>query len=112
MATAPHLSLTRPAILLALVIFLSVIVASAAPQQSLNASIEGIVVRRDTSEPLAEVHVELNTTEATPVTSRAATTGSDGKFAFENIPPGTYRLVAARQGGYLPAEYGQRSPNG
>src|SRR5437762_14329397 len=112
MATAPHLSLTRPAILLALVIFLSATVVSAGPQQSLNASIEGIAVRRDTGEALTEVHVELNTTETTPVSSRVATTGSDGRFTFENIPPGTYRLVAAREGGYLPAEYGQRSPNG
>src|SRR5438477_3787876 len=113
MATAPQLSLTRLAILVALVIFLSVTLVSAAPQQSPNASIEGIVVRRDTGEALTEVHVELNTAaDATRVTARAAMTGTDGKFTFENIPPGTYRLVAAREGGYLPAEYGQRSPNG
>ena len=41
-----------------------------------------------------------------------ATTSGDGKFAFRDIVPGEYQLVAAREGGYLPAEYGQRSPSG
>ncbi len=40
-------------------------------------------------------------------------TRTDGKFSFPNLPPGTYRLLAARAGGmYYPAEYGQHHPRG
>ena len=31
---------------------------------------------------------------------------------IENIPPGEYRLYATRTGGYVPGEYGQRTPTG
>src|SRR4029078_703881 len=38
-------------------------------------------------------------------------TGADGRFAISNVLPGQYRLIATRNNsGYVPAEYGQRSP--
>jgi hypothetical protein len=37
-----------------------------------------------------------------------AKTASDGRFKFENVKDGKYRLVAVRTGQYHPAEYGQR----
>jgi hypothetical protein len=40
------------------------------------------------------------------------TTGDDGRFAYENLAPGSYCIVAFRGGGYLAAEYLQRSYRG
>jgi Tetratricopeptide repeat/WD40-like Beta Propeller Repeat len=108
------------------------------------ASIEGVVVNLGSSEPLAEVDVELTrlegtssaplapgaaaayaqafnsggATDATPPAALApevqyAKTTEDGKFAFRNLKPGKYKLVAAHVGGaFNPAEYGQRDPRG
>ena len=39
-------------------------------------------------------------------------TAQDGRFSFENVKPGEYRLVALRSGGYVPGEFGQRSATG
>ena len=38
-----------------------------------------------------------------------ATTDGGGKFVFQNVRPGRYRLVAARDG-FVQSEYGQRGP--
>jgi len=92
-------------------------------------SIEGIVVRRGTTEPISGAEVELVRMEGTaafphnPGAAEAfaalslfpgpapeppialapevqyATTGGDGRFVFRNLKPGGYRLVAARNGG-------------
>ncbi|HEY2379642.1 MAG TPA: carboxypeptidase-like regulatory domain-containing protein [Terriglobia bacterium] len=82
-----------------------------------SASVDGVVVKLGSSEPLAEATVQLrqeitNTDPDAPrAKSYAVKTGSDGRFLFENVPPGTYRLIATRPtGGYVPAEYGQRTP--
>jgi beta-lactamase regulating signal transducer with metallopeptidase domain/5-hydroxyisourate hydrolase-like protein (transthyretin family) len=89
-------------------------------QQSAAASIEGVVLKLGTQEPIAGVTVELSRRAAsnTPeVITR--TTATDGKFAFQNLQPGDYRLIGAvgggqrgAWGGYSPAEYGQRSLRG
>jgi len=74
-------------------------------------SIEGIVVQLDTGEPLGDVHVELSM----PVNqspTRFVKTSGNGHFTFQNIPPGQYQIIAAREGGYLAAEFGQRTPSG
>ncbi|MEP7309422.1 MAG: carboxypeptidase-like regulatory domain-containing protein [Acidobacteriota bacterium] len=42
----------------------------------------------------------------------SATTAQDGRFVFDQVKPGEYRLVATRSGGYVPGEYGQRSATG
>jgi hypothetical protein len=42
---------------------------------------------------------------------KSATTGADGSFVLEDVEPGTYWLAANLQG-YLPLEYGQRTPTG
>jgi beta-lactamase regulating signal transducer with metallopeptidase domain len=103
-------------------------------------SIEGMVVRLGSNEPVSEVDVELRRVEGTataplgplvippgnfspgiqvrptypnPADIAHVRTKADGKFVFANLKPGTYRLQAARSGGaYYPAEYGQRSPKG
>jgi protocatechuate 3,4-dioxygenase beta subunit len=89
------------------------------PAQQPRASIEGMVVRLGTSEPLPNATVQLNLEDAQAVPPggprpredfhRTAKSDRDGRFIFENTVPGTYRLIATYDGGYVPAEYGQRS---
>ena len=98
------------------------------------ATVEGVVVKLGTREPVSGARVQLELERdpfdpsrngqvqmqprpvggAPPLPENhfAATTGPDGKFVTENVPPGEYRLYAFRSGGYVPAEYGQRSPRG
>lgn len=104
------------------------------------ASIEGVVARDVTGESLSKVTVTLTEVRSPTVPtadipiavapnspefalvvsslnsrntgpSQVVTTASDGRFLFENLKPGTYSLKATL-GGYAPAEYGQRGPNG
>ncbi len=109
-----------------------------------TASVEGVVVKLGTAEPIAGVDVELIRVEGTRCAALAAgaaesyskmvaqggngsrdvpaalarearytKTLDGGRFAFRNLPEGTFRLVAERGGGeYSPAAYGQRDPRG
>jgi hypothetical protein len=83
-------------------------------QQTGSASIEGIVVKLGSNEPIPGAVVELARPSGTPNTPpqvQSVTTGDDGKFAFRNLQGGQYRMVATRVGGtYNPAQYGQRDP--
>ncbi len=92
------------------------------PAQQPRASIEGVVIKLGTGEPLANASVQLNLedaqTEQRPGQQRPredfhrnAKSDRDGRFIFENVAPGNYRLIATHDGGgYVPAEYGQRTP--
>ena len=74
-----------------------------------TASVEGIVIKLGSGEPLARATVTLwNDKNARVVLS--ATTGADGHFAIANVQPGDYRLQASHSGPYLPADYGQTKP--
>ena len=120
------------------VLFLAVQIS--ASQRAPSGSIEGIVVRLGTIDPLSDVDVELARMEGTaafpllpltyppgdmgpgilmrptypnPADLLHTRTRTDGKFSFPNLSPGTYRLLAARAGGmYYPAEFGQHHPRG
>jgi protocatechuate 3,4-dioxygenase beta subunit len=109
-------------------------------QRGAPGSVEGLIVRLGTGDPLAEVDVELARVAGTasfplgpltyppgdfspgivlrptypnPADLLHTRTNTDGRFSFSNLPPGTYRLLAARAGGaYYPAEYGQHHPRG
>jgi len=80
-------------------------------------TIEGVVVRAGSGEPLARAQVTLIRTAAEigglPAGPNLAsppapvTTGADGKFALKNVEPGSYRIAVARNG-YARQEYGQR----
>ena len=82
-------------------------------------TIEGVVVRAGSGEPLARAQVTLIRTAAeigelpagpnlaSPPATPAVTTGADGKFALKNVEPGSYRIAVARNG-YARQEYGQR----
>jgi protocatechuate 3,4-dioxygenase beta subunit len=84
--------------------------AGAAPQATGTASIEGVVVKFGTSEPIGMADVSLQRGLGAPPT--VIQTGPDGKFAFRNLADGNYRLVALRAEGFVVAEHGQRTPNG
>jgi protocatechuate 3,4-dioxygenase beta subunit len=73
------------------------------------ASIEGIVVKLGTGEPLARATVTLRNDNNVRVVL-SATTGADGRFAISNIQTGEYRLQASHPGPYMPADYGQSKP--
>jgi Carboxypeptidase regulatory-like domain len=79
-----------------------------------RASIEGVVVRAGSGEPLARAQVTLirigdgardpgSSTPAPPSTI----TDASGRFVLRNLEPGSYRIAVARNG-YARQEYGQR----
>ena len=74
------------------------------------ASVEGVVTRAGTAEPVPGANVELSRGGESVKT---VTTGDDGRFVFDNLQPGDYRVVATRtDGSFVPAEFGQRHPKG
>src|SRR5439155_1663886 len=79
-------------------------------QVSNTPSVEGVVAKLGTGEPLARATVTLSKDRYTPQV-RSTTTDASGRFSFLNVPPGEYRLQASRQGPYIPSEYGQRKPD-
>ena len=89
-------------------VFLAFIVGIQQPTPA--ASVAGIVLDSVNQRPLAKATVELRQTGSAdePYT---LTTSNDGKFAFVNLVPGQYQLIALR-GGYTRAEFGQRTANG
>src|SRR5437867_336589 len=90
------------------VVLIAALAQGPAQQQSSPALVEGIVIRQGSGEALSGATVEL---AGRGVGVYTASTGADGRFRFENVAPGTYRLRAARSG-FGPADYGQRSPGG
>src|SRR5262245_39716672 len=108
------------------VVLMALFAVNAAAQEPRPASIEGIVVKLGSGEALegATVQLSLQTERdslreiggAPPprpdANLRFEKTGRDGKFVFQNVSPGKYQLIATRPGGYVPAEYGQRTPTG
>ncbi len=95
----------------ALVAVLSAEIAFAQPARPASATLQGIVFKWGTSEPVAKAKVELRRVDAGAPAPRVATTAGDGVFRFENVPPGQYFVVAARSG-FVNGEYGKRWPNG
>src|SRR5215831_5558164 len=75
-----------------------------------TAVIEGVVYKQGSSEPLAGTRVALVKEGGPAGTPNVTTTLSDGTFRFTDLPSGSYRIVANRNDGYLPAEYGQPKP--
>jgi 5-hydroxyisourate hydrolase-like protein (transthyretin family) len=60
-------------------------------------SIHGIVLKAGNSAPLARATVELQT-EADGAVLNSIATEDDGRFTFENVRPGRYKLNATRRG--------------
>jgi beta-lactamase regulating signal transducer with metallopeptidase domain len=79
-------------------------------------SIEGMVVKFGTTEPIAGATVSLQRLPgpgATTMTPPAnIQSGPDGRFAFPGLGAGNFRLVALRADGFVVAEFGQQTFNG
>jgi len=76
--------------------------------QTRTASIEGVVVQAGNSQPVVRAVVQLEGGASGPL---AMVTGADGRFGFQNLAAGSYRLTVSRNG-FLNSAYGQRGPNG
>lgn len=74
-----------------------------------TSSVEGIVVKAGTSEPLKKAWVTLRKAEGAG-TSPGALTDAAGQFALKDVEPGRYRLGVERNG-YVRQEYGQKGPD-
>ena len=79
------------------------------------AVLSGVVTRSPNGEPAAGATVKL--VDEPPSTApagrqlKSTTAGADGSFRFDDVEPRAYWIVANLQG-FLPGEYGQRSPTG
>ncbi len=86
--------------------------------QNAKASIEGLVVRAGTSEPIARARVTVLRTAGPggapppvgpPPIIAPVTTDSQGHFVFKDLDPGSYSLTAQRNG-FARQAYGERGP--
>lgn len=80
--------------------------ANGGPQKG-TAQIRGRVVAAETGMPLRRAQVLLNSSESQ--FRRAATTDSEGRFEFADLPAGRFS-VSASKSGYVGLQYGQRRP--
>ena len=72
------------------------------------ANVEGLVTQLGTGIPIARARVLLSRIESGAGTIPALTDNT-GRFIFQSVPVGKYRVTATHDG-YVPAEYGQRGP--
>ena len=70
--------------------------------------LEGTVSNVASGEPLKRANVVLMPAEGRPDGSYSTSTDAAGRFAFESVAPGTYRLWADRTG-YVRSEYGSKT---
>jgi len=70
-----------------------------------TAKVEGTVTHRRTGEPVGRAMVYLTKSDGSQGLSLMA--GADGKFVFEKVARGVYRVTAERRG-FLRGEYGTR----
>jgi hypothetical protein len=75
-----------------------------------------MVTKQGTGEPLSRATIVLipqpgGVDLRNAFMVRSVTTLGDGRFTFDDVPPGRYQLSATRDG-YAPAEFGGGGPNG
>jgi len=100
-------------------LLLAAVVATTAagirPAAAQGGTVTGVVVKSPSGEPAAGAAVKLTdeppSVGPTGHQTQSTTTGADGSFRFDNVEAGEYYVVA-NLSGYLPTEYGQRSPTG
>ncbi len=81
--------------------------AQQAARQPGKASVEGVVLRADSGEPLSRVQVTLRRiSDQQENEIPRLLTQDNGKFSFENLEPGQFELTVARNG-YARHVYGQ-----
>src|SRR3989442_11916153 len=121
--------MTLMAWMAASVVFLLQLAALAPQQQPARGSIEGVVERAGTGEPIAGAEIRVMRvatpgeegragprmavvfTGSDPFAPVPAITDREGHFLLKDLEPGSYKITAARNG-YTKQEYGQRIPAG
>jgi hypothetical protein len=91
---------------IALLVFLAPIF-----QQAPGTSVQGVILKAVSGEPIAGARVELIRVDGSAPQSYSTMTSGDGTFVIPNARPGQYRVAASRSG-FLRREFGQRSRNG
>src|SRR5262245_24625354 len=81
-------------------------IQTAPQQQDQKSSVAGSVLRVGTNEPVAGAQVVLTRVPPSGA-APSITTDSEGKFVFKDVPSGTYRLSASRNG-FARQEFGSR----
>ena len=81
---------------------------ASAQQYPPDGSLEGFVVRLGIADPIVRAEVVL-AGEGNPAVTLRATTDAGGRYRFDSVPPGTYRLNVTRDG-FVRAAFGQRGP--
>jgi protocatechuate 3,4-dioxygenase beta subunit len=79
-----------------------------ATAQKQNATVAGTVVRLDNGEPLKKAKVHLQSRVRDDY-EEFILTDEQGRFSFENVPPGPYDFEVFRNG-FVHAEYGEKKP--
>jgi protocatechuate 3,4-dioxygenase beta subunit len=83
-------------------LFLAVVefscIVSAGTRSSGSASLEGSVMDSRTGEPVRKVIVELISEDSEEVKVFTSTTSPEGRFSFDTLLPGRYRVFAERTG--------------
>jgi protocatechuate 3,4-dioxygenase beta subunit len=90
-------------------VFLLLALSAVAFSQRPSGSVQGVVVRDGSGEPLSKARVELR--GGTLFEPTSTTTESDGRFYFHNLSPGAYEISVSRDG-FAPAQVGQKWPGG
>src|SRR5688572_3316515 len=107
----------RSMVVMVIALLLTTSLQISTPQQAPPPTIEGVVQRGDTGAPLAgaTVTLELVDTGVSSVFGAASrpvpgvqpvTTDPEGRYAFNNLPSGMYRIYATATG-YVVRAYGQ-----
>src|SRR5215471_1865779 len=89
-------------------LLLALLLFQARPQD--KASVSGMILKMGTGEPLSKAVVTISAFNGGRPQSYTATTAMDGRFSFQNLDAGPYRLSATRSG-FVRMEYGARTPN-
>src|SRR4030095_6287709 len=80
----------------------AIVFAFAVLQQSATtSSIEGMVVKSGTSDPIARAIVEINQegeTNGRSAEPQTRVTSADGRFSFRDLLPGSYSITVSRNG--------------
>jgi hypothetical protein len=75
------------------------------------AALQGRAIRAGSGTPVAHARIVAARIGGTASDYRTVVADGDGRFSFDNLPAGTYRLHATHDG-YLPGELGRRRAGG